>query len=247
VPVDDQRTLLELARRGRAAEDDARRRLFEQPVVGHVLWTPDWRFYEKTESRDDSEIRVVARAAPLTVPAPLSDWPLTRRAADRAMELVGELLPKAPVPLGGEEPYLEAHGRAMVARTEQVQPTGARHTATIVMDSAGVFGAEYRFGNRKDDVPSLHVEGILHAAIVPLATKLTVLLQEAEAFGRAATDLWVMLPPKTRPPGPSSPGVHVSSEITIPADEEEVIGMARAWHRELQRNFGIAKYERETG
>jgi predicted HTH transcriptional regulator len=40
-PVDDHRTLLELARRGEEAEARARERLHELPVIGRVLRAPD--------------------------------------------------------------------------------------------------------------------------------------------------------------------------------------------------------------
>src|SRR5207248_1686077 len=42
-PVDDHRTLLELARRGEEAEARARHRLVELPAVGYALRPPDWR------------------------------------------------------------------------------------------------------------------------------------------------------------------------------------------------------------
>ena len=73
------------------------------------------------------------------------------------------------------------------------------------------------------------------------------LLRQAEAYGRVAVDLWMLLP--------SDDNVHeqqidkvprelyVARELTVPADEDEVDGLALSWHRELQRAMGIVKYE----
>ena len=38
--------------------------------------------------------------------------------------------------------------------------------------------------------------------------------------------------------------LHVSRELTIPATSTEVAELARYWHREIQRNAGIVKFER---
>lgn len=243
VPVQDQRTLIELARRGREAEDEARVRLAAQPVIGEVFWVPDWSGFNMRQTRDDSEVRFVARAAPLTVTPPLRDWPLTRRAADRAHELVDRLVPRLPV--SNRDPTRAPHGRAMVTSVERATVTGARQAATIVMDSAGVFGVEQRFGNDREGRTAPLTMETVGAVIVPLARTLATLLQESEAYGRAVTDLWLMLPPRSLPEGVAF-GVHASSEITIPADEDEIMDMSAGWHRELQRNFGIVKYEREA-
>jgi hypothetical protein len=37
--------------------------------------------------------------------------------------------------------------------------------------------------------------------------------------------------------------LYVARELTVPADEDGVDGLALSWHRELQRAMGIVKYE----
>jgi hypothetical protein len=89
-PVDDHRTLLELARRGEEAETRARRRLVELPAVGIALRPPDWR-PAGVAFADEVDVRYIARAAPLTVTPALAEWPLTRRAAGRLVAMANEL------------------------------------------------------------------------------------------------------------------------------------------------------------
>lgn len=39
--------------------------------------------------------------------------------------------------------------------------------------------------------------------------------------------------------------IHMSGELVTPAAHREVEALALAWHREIQRNFGISKFEGE--
>jgi hypothetical protein len=42
------------------------------------------------------------------------------------------------------------------------------------------------------------------------------------------------------------PQLHVTRELTVPADSAETEALALSWHRELQRAIGIVKYEGEA-
>jgi hypothetical protein len=89
---------------------------------------------------------------------------------------------------------------------------------------------------------------MLDDAIKPLAKALADMLLEAEAWGRAMADLWCLFPEDGWVHGsPKQPDrvLHASRELTIPAVEAEIDELAAAWHRELQRSMGVAKFENE--
>lgn len=248
-PVDDHRTLLELARRGEEAERRAHGRLAELPVVGRMLKAPDSGYSDDSST----EIRFIARAAPLTVTPAWAEWPLTRRAADRCATFAETLVP--PVRLAGGYPYprdgphLEPFGRAIAARLTQDRGAGQRDSVVVMADSGGVTGIELRRGPARGDRPTLLINATLDDEIRPLVETLVALLHESEAIGRAVVDLWVVMPPTVSVHGQRRPGVaqhlHVAGELTIPADNAETAALAVAWHRELQREVGIVKFERE--
>lgn len=143
---------------------------------------------------------------------------------------------------------MEPYGRAIVARVVQETGIGTRDQVSVVADSAGVVGIEIRRGQRTGGGVIL-LQASYGDAILPLARTVASLLYDAEAYGRAAVDLWLMYPPngyvqeQARKAVPRS--LHTSSELTVPAGEDEVHTLAGAWHRELQREIGIVKYERE--
>jgi hypothetical protein len=246
-PVDDHRTLLDLARRGEDAEAKARNRLRELPVVAQVLTTPDGGRVEDPESRD---LRFVVRGAPLTVTPALSEWPLTRGAARWLTRFAESHLPPLNLPYERRGPDLDPRGRAMVVRLAQWHHSEIRDAVVLVADSGGVVGIELRRGAAPGEHRALSFTAVLDEEIRPLAYKLAAALHEAEAFGRAAVDMWIAWPPKTavreqeRDAIPNA--IHLGGELTIPADESEVDALAAAWHRELQRELGIVKFERES-
>jgi hypothetical protein len=119
---------------------------------------------------------------------------------------------------------------------------------TTVTDSGGVLGISLGRGAHGDH-PTVLIRAILEDELVPLATALASLLEGAEAYGRAAVDLWLTLPKGENFHEQQVAGVprelRVGRELTVPAEEEEVRALALSWHRELQRASGIAKYEGE--
>jgi hypothetical protein len=246
-PVDDHRTLLELARRGEDAEARAGRRLRELPVIRRVLRAPDSEAIDTT----DNDLRFIARAAPLTVTPPLSEWPMTRRAADWCARFADVLVPPlvlSGLPLQREGPHLEPFGRAIAARVSQHRDSQHRDAVTVVADSGGVVGVELRRGAHPGETRPILLESMLEDELRPLVATLAALLYEAEAYGRAAVDLWIVRPPKSTIRGQARetvPQLHVAGELTVPADEAEAAALAHAWHRELQREIGVVKFEGE--
>jgi hypothetical protein len=99
-----------------------------------------------------------------------------------------------------------------------------------------------------DDKPSIAIQRTLDDEIRPLARFVADALAEAEAFGRAIVEVFILLPEEAQVYGAQRevPRVlYASRELTVPADDEEVDALAQAWHRELQRGVGIAAHEAE--
>lgn len=247
-PVDDHRTLLELARRGEDAEARARRRLVELPAVGWALRPPDWR-PPRVAFAAEVDVRYIVRAAPLTVTPALSEWPLTRRAADSLVAMADVLLPPVQpgrMAFGRQAPAIAPFARGAVVTAAQQTGIDRPDSATLVADSGGVLGVAVGRGVHGDH-PVVLLQAMLEDELKPLARAIAKLLRQAEAYGRVAVDLWMLLP--------SDANVHeqqidkvprelyVARELTVPAGEDEVDGLALSWHRELQRAMGIVKYE----
>jgi hypothetical protein len=255
-PVDDHRTLLAIAQKGEQAEARARELMSTLPAVARLLGP----------TAEPTEIVFSARAAPVTMNPAASDWVLTRAGADAVTASVETLLPGPPAPshsnmlsLGGRQgPDLLPFGRAIAARIQQHWVLHGFRTATVIADSGGVFGAQFQQGpaaRHKDekDEPVEHtvlLNAILDSELRPLARCLADLLKSAEVYGRALFDLAVALPPTTTvyeagmgkpPPDP----LFTSGQLTIPADDDEVYELAEYWHRELQRQLGVVKFEGE--
>ncbi len=240
-PVDDHRTLLELARRSEESERRAAARLGEVPP-GSIAAL----IYGDNEEQLP-EIRQILRAAPLTVTPALAEWPLTRVAADECMQLAASLLPRSRIrqPSG---PWPEHFGNTMIA-TGQIDTDWAQTvTVSTIATTDGLLGLEY-LERQKDGHPAvILLESLLEQHMRPLARALGKMLDSAEAIGRVLVDYSLGLGVQ----GYISGGRHrpqavrASAEVTIPATEPEIDELAANWHRQLQRQIGIVKYERDA-
>lgn len=249
-PVDDHRTLLELAHRGEEAELRARRRLSELPPVGWALRPPDWR-PPGVAIADEVDVRYIVRVAPLTVTPALADWPLTRRAADTLVALANVLLPPTPprrLPFEREGPWITPFARGVVVEATQQTGVDRPDRVAFVVDTGGVFGISLARGVHGER-PTVLLNAILEDELMPLARAITELLRQAEAIGRVAVDLW-MLMPKTvavhEQETDGKPQLQITRELTVPTSAGEAEALALSWHRELQREIGIVKYEGEA-
>ena len=249
-PVDDHRTLLELARRGEEAEARARRRLVELSAVGYALRPPDWR-PPGVAFADEVDVRYIVRAAPLTVTPALSEWPLTHRAADSLVAMADVLLP--PVQPGrmavrssgaGDHPVRprRRRGGSTTDGDRQARQPHARCRLRRCPWRSGCSGCLW-------DHPVVLPQAMLEDELKPLARAVAELLRQAEAYGRVAVDVWMLLPSSANVREQQIDNVprelYVARELTVPANEDEVDGLALSWHRELQRAMGIVKYEND--
>ncbi len=247
-PIDDHRTLLELARRGADAELLARRRLAELPPVGNALTPPDWQPSGSTSATDINE-RYIVRAAPISVTPALAEWPITKRAAAELAVLVVELLPPAP-PMGARDeqapPTVAPFARGVIVEAQRDCPYGTADKVTTVADAGGVIGIAIRRGHSGERF-DVRLGVILDEVLVPAANAIAKILTAAEACGRVAIDLWMILPDGAqvseawREPIPRE--IQVTRDLTVPASDETREQLARSWHREIRRAFGIPDYE----
>jgi Putative DNA-binding domain len=247
-PVDDHRTLLELARRGEEAEALARRRLVELSAVGYALRPPDWR-PPGVVFADEVDVRYIARAAPLTVTPAFSEWPLTRRAADSLIAMADVLLPPPQprrMPFERHAPAIAPFARGAVVTAAQQTGIDRPDSVTLVADSGGVLGVAVARGVAGDR-PVVLLQEMLEDELKPIARAIADLLRQAEAYGRVAVDLWMVLPSSAMVREQQIENVprelYVARELTVPANEDDVDALALSWHRELQRAMGIVKYE----
>jgi hypothetical protein len=243
-PVTDHRTILELARRGALARERAQVRLVNQPLVNEALDPPDARgVVNWLAGRPANTVRVVARIAPLTVTPQLSDWPMSRLAAEECAGAASSLV----VGQGPGEKLkpvaIEPHGRGVVATAEISRGMLQRGSATVVADSAGVFGAVVTRASKH--TTTVILDTLVAEEIRPIIDRLAITLSFAEAYGTALCDLWLLVPGEVtvhRAPR-RAPLIHVSGEMVVPADSEEVSALIARWQRELERTVGIGSFE----
>jgi hypothetical protein len=97
------------------------------------------------------------------------------------------------------------------------------------------------------DHPVVLLQAMLEDELKPIAFAIAGLLHQAEAYGRVAVDLWMLLPSTASMRQQEIADVprelYVGRELTVPADEDDIEALALSWHRELQRAMGIVKYE----
>jgi hypothetical protein len=240
LPLDAHDHLIELARRGEEARRRADARLSEGLEVNRLL-------LEDELNNGQPSIRLIARAAPLTVTPTVRDWPITRAAADWAAAQADELCPHYLPVFRREGPWREPFGRGIAARVIQQTGSDTTNSALAAADSVGVIGARIRWGPDHGDPPSVHLDQ-LRTHLEQLATTLADGLGRAEAYGRSVADVYLSLPEKGRLHGgriSAPPRMHASRELTIPATEDDVAALAASWHREFQRTVGLESYEGE--
>lgn len=243
-PIDDHRTLLELARRGEEAEDRARKRLAELPAIRNLLRPPD----AGMDDMSTTEVRFIVRAAPLTVTPTLTEWPLTRAASEWCQTFADGFLPSHSPPYTRYGPTSEPYGRAVAARVRQDQGSGQQHAVLTVADSGGVVGIEIRRGAAQGDAPALMISTTLDGELRPALVGLVDALTRAEAFGRAVADVWIIQAIGGQLHGGMRTAprlLHAAGELSIPAEPSEVEALASSWQRELEREVGLERFEGE--
>lgn len=254
VPVDDHATVIAMARRGELALADAQRRIATTPNVARLFALPD--SLNPLAQRDPRTAEVVARATPLTVTPSFAEWALARAASETCAALADQLVP--PVRLRGglqrtrQGPTLIPFGRSMTAEVLQEQGSDETQVSRTLVDSAGVVVAGIQKTPSPGDEPQLATDRVLGEQLVPLAEALVAMLGAAEVFGRVLADVWILVGTDevltTERSGSvlRHAAIHVSRDLTIPAGADEVLALADQWHREVQREAGIIRFEDES-
>jgi hypothetical protein len=247
-PLKDHRSLLELARRGERAREQASARLVGEELVNEVLLAPDGHGYENRTTRPSADaVRIVVRVAPLTITPYFADWPMSRHAAEEcgaaAVALVGGTHDGIPP----ETHPVEPHGRAVVGSAKLPWGSRARglcDTATVVAHSAGVAGTAITRAKRGGNLMML--DTLVTEEIRPILDRLATMLTFAEAYGRALCDVWLVFPTDVeiyRALRNAPTQTHVSGEVVIPADTDEITALTDKWRREIERIVGISAFE----
>jgi hypothetical protein len=240
-PVDDHRTLLELAKRGEIAEREAASRLTEPTT----FISPG----REVEPQHADEVIIDVGANPLTVTPSLAQWPFTRRAAEACSALIETALPARQTGADQlERPWVDP-------RADQTVVTGARNRGfgestrvSILARPNGLLAIE-KLDRRGDGRPPVVlIQTLLEEELQPLARALVSLLEAAEAIGRSVVDFWLVLPAGGEVAGGPAHrlnGLRATAEITVPATADEIDALAGRWFRQIQRNMGIVKYEHD--
>jgi len=244
-PVDDHRTLIELARRGEEAERRARQRLSALPLVTRAVELP-----VDLVVRDQQNISVLALAAPLTVTPQFTDWPISRRAAEWCATVTERILPAPEAVHVRPQMTVEPAPRGVIATgvLRSAWDHDQRDEVCLVADSGGVIAG--RFKRMKEGRELLLLDRLRADTLEPLLRVLAEALAEAEAFGRSAWDVFVLLPHEIRIPDEQRGAqriVHMGAELTIPASDDEVAGLAHRLMREYARGAGLRAWEGAGG
>jgi hypothetical protein len=241
-PVDDHRTLLELAKRGAVAEREAASRLTEPTT----FVSPG----RELESQHQDEVIIDVRAAPLTVTPSLAEWPFTRHAADACTVLIQNALPATRTgPEQIEHPWIDPSADRTVITGAHSRGFGESTRVSILARPAGLLAIEKLQRHGGDHPPVVLIQTLFEEELQPLARALVSLLEAAEAIGRSVADFWLILPAGGEVAGGRKHrlnGLSATGEITVPATGDEIEALAGRWFRQIQRNMGIVKFERES-
>lgn len=237
LPISDHRALLELARSGREAEDQAGKRPNENPLTMEILGLPG-----PGHPIFENHLRTVVRAAPLTVTPQLAEWPVSHgpAACEKAAKLLAEDLAAAQ----GFTTTIQPHGRAVAALAAPLMPPPTPlYQAVAVADCAGIFGV----ATSRSVVNVLKTDDLRCKYIQPAIDAVARLLREAEAFGDAVLDLHLIL---GREVSLETFGHQLARQINCgsailgtPADEDDRAELAERWEREVARTAGLEQWE----
>jgi hypothetical protein len=241
-PVDSHRGVLALAQRGREAEAAARDRLRSSWIIQSELAPPDVDPAVIARAGDPTSFTVLVRAAPLTVSPALSEWPISGAGADACSRVLEEMIGDA-----GSGPRVQPRARGVAVREEVEFDFGrGRLNAAAIADSLGVVAVQIKKTART--YKELHA--LRRELMRPAINAACGLLEDAEAVGRAAVDMWFssrkdVISAIPVEQNPRAMEFHVSSEISIPADDDERSALGRRWEREIARELGEARWEQE--
>jgi hypothetical protein len=242
VPVDSHAGVLALAQRGREAERAASERLVSSWIIQSELSPPDVDPLRIARESDPQSFTVLVRAAPLTVSPALVEWPISGAGAHVCYELVEGLLAGA-----NDAPWVQPRARGVAVRKKASLDVGREEIAiTAIADSLGVVAVHIqRTARTYKELHRLRSE-----MMRPAIDAACHLLESAEAVGRTAIDMWFssrkdVIRPVPVEESPRAMDFHVSSEIAIPAVDEERAALGRRWEREIARELGETRWENE--
>ena len=187
-PIDDHRTLLELAKRGQVAEREAASRLTEP--TSFISPRRD------VEPQHQDEVIVIVRASPMTVTPSLAEWPFTRRAFETCSAFIETLLPAAQTGADRfEAPWLSPRVDQTVVTAAQTRALAGSTRVSVLARPDGLIALEKLDRHGDDRPPVVLIQTMFEGELQPLAQALVSLLEAADAIGRSTVDFWLRLPP----------------------------------------------------
>jgi hypothetical protein len=235
-PVDDHRTLLELARRGEEAEQAARDRLGAR----------------RPHTPEPSSYLVSVRATPLTVTPQLAERPISAHGSEW-LEEMADLVARRTYGGAASEPApgelsRRPLGRGCVATRRGTYAFGEGQWAVrVAADASGLLSVA--IGRPPSDGLHRTFAEIHDFYLAPAIDVLAITFEEWESYGRVALEAWINLPGSFEwveiPKKGSKLGTLRSlvGELTIPAEDDERSALASQWRRELARSLGVAEWE----
>jgi hypothetical protein len=243
VPVESHAGVIALAQRGREAERDARDRLSSSWAVQSEFVPPDVNPQRIARESDPQSFTVVVRAAPLTVSPAFVEWPISASGGpDACCRAVADLLPGTDGSV-----HIRPRARGVAVHKKASTDFGRQElVAGASADSLGVVGIQLR----QTAHSYKHMHELRREMFRPAINATCDLLERAEAVGRTVVDMWFssrkdVIRPIPAEENPQAMDFHVSSEIAIPADEEERGALGRRWEREIARELGDDCWENE--
>jgi schlafen family protein len=243
-PVSDHLALLDLARRGREAEEGARQRPDNNALTVDALGL------DRFDNQLNSHMRVTVRAAPLTVGSQVAEWPISS-GPQTCVAIAQELASKMGARMPGRE-ALRPFGRAAIAAVVPQRDGGScdsdGYEVVAAADCVGVFGVLVVW----PVVNVVEVADLREKYIRPAIEAVAKMLHEAEALGDAVFDLHLL--PRREVSLMSVDGHHQhhklaevthcgSAVLSIPADATDCADLAARWEREVARSTGISAWE----
>lgn len=237
-PITEQGLLLQLARRGEAAQEAARTRLASD-LIALELATPD---RPDLIAVGDSGPYVVVRAGLVTSPPHFAAWATSKAAPEAAAQGAREVARILGASMDTRGPETSSRGRG-VGLGWSGQANTVPLWIRIAIDAGGVVGG--RIG--RSHVDSTTLDAIRSDYVSPLMLGVGDVLTAAGVYGRTVWRVDISLPRQDfqledAPRSPRGP-FFASGELSSPPTFEDTASLTDAWVREFAREMGVPDYD----
>jgi hypothetical protein len=245
--IQDHRELLELARYGRDAESEARRRLDTLPYSSGALNAPELAPPGHLWFAGQDTFQLIVRATPLTIPAAFADRALASRTGTFCLDLAREIYPgPAPPDLAHWTESFDYGQRGFMVTMNQ--RGRGEEACTVIVDAGGVVAIRFEWPKRANT--TVHPSSLASAELTTLLDATARLLAELDACGRSLCQLLLrgygdvsVTESRYGTGGIPDESLGMGGELSIPPDEGEVDQQADWWGKEVGRAAGLAAWQ----